>query len=94
MFLDLTGDQRGRPDGGKMVSASTAPASSPSAATPGRRGLLLRVNLWLIGVIVDVVVALRCGDKMRQEKREGQSSARRSAVGRRSAFPLQVAALT
>lgn len=54
-----------------MVSAPTAPPSSPSTAATGRRGLLLRVNLWLIGVIVDVVVALQRGDKMPQEKKRG-----------------------
>lgn len=60
MLLDLTGDQRGRPDGGEVVAASAAPpsASSSSAATAGGRSLLLGVDLGLVGVVVDVVMAL------------------------------------
>lgn len=74
MFLDLTGDERGCPDGGKMVSASTAPPSSsaPSAAATSRRGFLLRVHLWLIGIIVDVVMALHSGDQQRRKKKRGK----------------------
>lgn len=63
MFLDLTGDQRGRPDSGEMVFASTAPASSTAAATTSRRDFLMGVDLRLIGVIVDVVVALKCVER-------------------------------
>lgn len=42
-----------------MVFASTAPSSSTTATTC-RRDFLLGVDLWLIGVIVDVVMALKC----------------------------------
>lgn len=69
MLLDLTCDQRGCPDGGKMVFASTAPASTSSAATTCRRRFLLGVDLWLIWVIVDVVMALKCWKKNTRERK-------------------------
>lgn len=37
MFLDLTGDKRGCPDGSKVVSAFTAPSSSPTSSASSRR---------------------------------------------------------
>lgn len=57
-----------------MVFATTAPPSS-TPATTCRRDFLLGVDLWLIGVIVDVVVALKCRerDKRSQKKRKKKS---------------------
>lgn len=49
-----------------MVFASTAPPST--AAATCRRDFLLGIDLRLIGVIVDVVVALRCVERDRREE--------------------------
>lgn len=55
-----------------MVFASTAPPSSAAAATC-RWDFLLGVDLGLIGVIVDVVVALECVERDRREKESVQA---------------------
>ena len=76
MFLDLTGDERGGSDCGKMVSASTTPTSPSSptstttaaAATSGR-SFKLCINLRLIGIVVDVVMALQ-ETKERKKRRK------------------------
>lgn len=52
-----------------MVFAPTAPPSSTAAAAATcRRDFLLGVDLRLIGVVVDVVVALRCVERDGREE--------------------------